>query len=68
MIQIKEINAVERLIFQNEEKHTQRSKTCRDDKDKNGRLVSSVGKAPVRRAGGRGFKPMPDEPSGSLNN
>ena len=35
---------------------------------KNRRLVSSVGRAPVCRAGGRGFKPRPDQHSGSLNN
>ena len=34
----------------------------------NRRLVSSVGRAPVCRAGGRGFKPRPDQHSGSLNN
>ena len=33
----------------------------------NRRLVSSVGRAPVCRAGGRGFK-LPDQHSGSLNN
>ena len=32
------------------------------------RLVSSVGRAPVCRVGGRGFKPRPDQHSGSLNN
>ena len=32
------------------------------------RVVSSVGRAPVCRAGGRGFKPRPDQNSGSLNN
>ena len=31
-------------------------------------LVSSVGRAPVCRAGGCGFKPRPDQYSGSLNN
>ena len=31
-------------------------------------LVSSVGRAPVCWAGGRGFKPRPDQHSGSLNN
>ena len=31
-------------------------------------LVSSVGRAPVCRAGGRGFEPRPDQHSGSLNN
>ena len=30
------------------------------------RLVSSVGRAPVSRAGGRGFRPRLDQPSGSL--
>ena len=34
----------------------------------NRRLVSSVGRAPVCRAEGRGFKPRPDQHSGSLNN
>ena len=29
----------------------------------NRRLISSVGKAPVCRAGGRGFKPRPDQHS-----
>ena len=33
----------------------------------NRRLVSSVGRAPVYWAGGRGFKPRPDQHSGSLN-
>ena len=32
------------------------------------RLVSSVGRAPVYWAGGRRFKPRPDQHSGSLNN
>ena len=32
------------------------------------RLVSSVGRAPVCRAGGCGFKPQPNQHSGSLNN
>ena len=32
------------------------------------RLVSSVGRAPVCRAGDRGFKARPDQHSGSLNN
>ena len=32
------------------------------------RLVSSVGRAPVYWAGSRGFKPRPDQHSGSLNN
>ena len=31
-------------------------------------LVSSAGRAPVYRAGGRGFKPRLDQHSGSLNN
>ena len=31
-------------------------------------LVSSVGRAPVCWAGGRLFKPQPDQQSGSLNN
>ena len=31
-------------------------------------LVSSVGRAPVCWAGGRGFKPRPDQHSGSFNN
>ena len=31
-------------------------------------LVSSVGRAPVCRVGGRGFKPRADQHSGSLNN
>ena len=31
-------------------------------------IVSSVGRAPDYRAGGRGFKPRPDQHSGSLNN
>ena len=35
---------------------------------KNRRLVSSVGRAPVRLAGGRWFKSRPDQHSGSLNN
>ena len=34
----------------------------------NRHLVSSVGIAPVCWAGGRGFKPQPDQHSGSLNN
>ena len=34
----------------------------------NRRLVSSVGRAPVCWAGGRGFKPRPDQHLGSLNN
>ena len=32
------------------------------------RPVGSVGRAPDYRAGGRGFKPRPDQHSGSLNN
>ena len=32
------------------------------------RPVSSVGRVPNSRAGGRGFKPQPDQHSGSLNN
>ena len=32
------------------------------------RVVSSVGRAPVCRGGGRGFKPRQDQNSGSLNN
>ena len=32
------------------------------------RPVSSVGRVPDYRAGGRGFKPQPDQHSGSLNN
>ena len=32
------------------------------------RVVSSVGRAPVCRGGGRGFKPQLDQNSGSLNN
>ena len=32
------------------------------------RPISSVGRAPDCRAGGRGFKPRPDQHSGSLNN
>ena len=32
------------------------------------RLVSSVGRAPVCWAEGRGFKPQPDQHLGSLNN
>ena len=34
----------------------------------NRRLVSSVGRAPVCKAGGHGFKPRPDQHLGSLNN
>ena len=34
----------------------------------NRRLVSSVERAPICRAGGRGFKARPDQHSGSLNN
>ena len=34
----------------------------------NGRPVSSVGRVPDYRAGGRGFKPRPDHLSGTLNN
>ena len=34
----------------------------------NRRLVSSLGRAPVRRAGGGRFKPRPDQHAGSLNN
>ena len=33
----------------------------------NRRPVSSVGRVPDYRAGGRGFKPRPDHHSGSLN-
>ena len=36
--------------------------------DSNCQPVSSVGRAPDCRAGGRGFKPRPDQHSGSLNN
>ena len=36
--------------------------------DLNCRLVSSVMRALVCRTGGRGFKPWPDQHSGSLNN
>ena len=32
------------------------------------RPVGSVGRAPGSRTGGRGFKPRPDQHSGSLNN
>ena len=32
------------------------------------RLVSSVGRVPVCQVGGHGFKPRPDQQSGSLNN
>ena len=32
------------------------------------RPVGSVGRIPDYRAGGRGFKPWPDQHSGSLNN
>ena len=32
------------------------------------RPVGSVGRVPDYRAGGRGFKPRPDQHSGSLNN
>ena len=35
---------------------------------RNRHLVSSVGRAPVCWAGGRGFKPRPDQHSGSFNN
>ena len=31
-------------------------------------VTTFVGRAPVCRAGGRGFKPRPDQHSGSLNN
>ena len=34
----------------------------------NGRTVSSFGRVPGSRAGCRGFKPRPDQHSGSLNN
>ena len=34
----------------------------------NRRPVSSIGKAPDHRAGGRGFEPRPDHKPGSLNN
>ena len=34
----------------------------------NRRPVSSVGRVPDYRAGGRGFKPRPDHHLGSLNN
>ena len=34
----------------------------------NRRPVGSVGRVPDYRAGGRGFKPRPDQHSGSLNN
>ena len=34
----------------------------------NHHLVSSVGRVPVCQAGGHGFKPRPDQQSGSLNN
>ena len=34
----------------------------------NRRPVSSVGRVPDYRAGRRGFKPRPDQHSGSLNN
>ena len=33
----------------------------------NRHLVSSLGRAPVCQAGGHGFKPQPDQHSGSLN-
>ena len=36
--------------------------------ERNNRPVSSVGRAPDCRAGGHGFKPQPDQYSGSLNN
>ena len=32
------------------------------------RLVGSVGRVPDYCAGGRGFKPQPDQHTGSLNN
>ena len=34
----------------------------------NGRPFSSIGRVPDSRAGGRGYKPQPDQQSGSLNN